>query len=121
VEIDQVLSNLIENAIKYTPPGAEITVSVRRAGDAMEIEVADNGPGIPADSLPRLFDAFYRAPASGSRPQGSGLGLAVARGLIEAHGGRIWAENRPGGGARFAVSLPLSSAEAAPLEQESPA
>lgn len=73
------------------------------------VEVSDNGPGIPAGSLPRLFDAFYRAPSEGGRPQGSGLGLAVAKGLVEAHGGRITAENRPEGGARFAFTLPVST------------
>jgi two-component system sensor histidine kinase KdpD len=87
VEIDQVLTNLIENAIKYTPPGTEITVSVHQTDRLMQVEVADNGPGIPRDALPRLFDSFYRAPSSGARPQGSGLGLAVARGLVAAHGG----------------------------------
>jgi two-component system sensor histidine kinase KdpD len=114
VEIDQVISNLIENAVKYTPDGTTIRVSVRTAGDDIEIEVTDSGPGIPEDSLGEIFLPFYRA-ASGqvARPQGSGLGLAVARGLVEAHGGRIWAENRREGGARFVFTLPLSGRPAA--------
>ncbi len=110
VEIDQALSNLIENAVKHTPPGTEVVVSVRVSGQAAEVDVADHGPGIPAAALPHLFDAFFRSPSEGVSPKGSGLGLAVARGLIEAHGGRIWAENRPGGGARFVFTLPLGTA-----------
>jgi two-component system sensor histidine kinase KdpD len=118
VEIDQVLTNLIENALKYTPPGSTITVAARQTSDHVEVEVADDGPGIPNDALARLFDAFYRAPASGQRPQGSGLGLAVAKGLIEAHGGRIRAENRPEGGARFVFTLPVTQ-PLAEMEPES--
>jgi two-component system sensor histidine kinase KdpD len=110
VEIDQVLSNLIENATKYTRPGVEIRVAARRQGDVIEVEVADRGPGIPQAALPRLFEPFFRVDASQPRPRGTGLGLAVARGLVKAHGGRIWAENRPGGGARFVFTLPLDGA-----------
>jgi two-component system sensor histidine kinase KdpD len=110
VEIDQVLSNLIENAVKYTPPGTEILVTAKADRDEVVVEVADTGPGIPLDALPRLFDAFYRAsPKGGAR--GSGLGLAVAKGLVEAHGGRITAENRPAGGARFVFTLPIPAAQ----------
>ena len=112
VEIDQVLTNLIENAAKYTPVGSEIRVSLRAGVDAVRIEVADNGPGIPATVLPHLFKPFYRAPGD-YRPRGSGLGLAVARGLVEAHGGRIWAENREEGGARFVFTLPVTERPAA--------
>jgi two-component system sensor histidine kinase KdpD len=109
VEIDQVLSNLIENAVKYTPPGSEIRVAVRAQRDAVTVEVSDTGPGIPAEALPRLFDAFYRARIEGGGPSGSGLGLAVAKGLVEAHGGQVAAENRAEGGARFVFRLPISS------------
>jgi two-component system sensor histidine kinase KdpD len=113
IEIDQVLSNLIENAVKYTPPEAEILVSARRAGEDVQIEVADRGPGIPPTALPYLFTPFYRvngAQRRGPRPGGTGLGLAVAKGLVEAHGGRIWAGSRQGGGARFVFTLPLGVA-----------
>lgn len=110
VEIDQVLSNLVENALRYTPPGTEITVTVRIEDAAVRIEVEDAGPGIPPALLPHLFEPFYRAPGAGD---GSGLGLAVAKGLVEAHGGAIRAENRPEGGARFVFTLPLASTPAA--------
>jgi two-component system, OmpR family, sensor histidine kinase KdpD len=106
VEIDQVLSNVIENALKYTPDTAEIRIGARRVEGALQVEVSDGGPGIPAAALPHLFDRFYRVNQEGARPRGTGLGLAVAKGLVEAHGGQIWAENRPEGGARFAFTLP---------------
>jgi two-component system, OmpR family, sensor histidine kinase KdpD len=107
VEIDQVLSNLIENAVKYTPPGTEIRVAVRAQRDAVTVEVSDTGPGIPPNAVPRLFDAFYRVRREGGGPSGSGLGLAVAKGLVEAHGGQITAENRAEGGACFVFTLPI--------------
>src|SRR5262245_3809587 len=108
VEIDQVLSNLVENAAKYAPPGTEIAVSARLLDHQVEVEVADRGPGIPPAHLPRLFEPFFRLDGDARRPRGSGLGLTVARGLVEAHGGRIRAENRDGGGARFVFTLPLA-------------
>ncbi len=107
VAIDQVLSNLIENAIKYTPADAEIRISARQSDSEVRVEVADRGPGVPASALPCLFEPFYRVSEQGPRPKGTGLGLAVAKGLVEAHGGRIWAENRPEGGSRFVFTLPL--------------
>jgi two-component system, OmpR family, sensor histidine kinase KdpD len=112
-EIDQVLSNLIENAVKYTPPETEILVSARPTGEDVQVEVADRGPGVPATALPYLFTPFYRidrAERQGPRPGGTGLGLAVVKGLVEAHGGQVWAGNRQGGGARFAFTLPLALA-----------
>ena len=111
VQIDQVLSNLVENAAKYGAEGTEIGVSARLCVEGVEIEVADRGPGISPEALPHLFDAFYRAPAAVQMTRGSGLGLAVAKGLVEAHGGRIRAENREGGGARFSFTLPLDVAD----------
>jgi two-component system sensor histidine kinase KdpD len=104
--VDQVVTNLIENAAKYTPPGSPIRVSVERKGDPVRVAVAEHGPGNPADKRERIFDKFYRLQ---SKPgiRGSGLGLAVSRGLVEAHGGRIWAEDNPGGGARFVFELPI--------------
>jgi two-component system sensor histidine kinase KdpD len=108
LEIEQVLTNLIENAVRYTPSGSPIQVSVQTEGDQMVISVEDRGPGIPPADLERVFDKFYRVLGrSSERPTGSGLGLAVSKGLIEAHGGRIWAENREDGGAVLRFILPL--------------
>jgi two-component system sensor histidine kinase KdpD len=108
LEIEQVLTNLIENAVRYTPPGSPIYVSGHVEGDQMVISVEDRGPGIPPAELERVFDKFYRVSGKTSAQQvGSGLGLAVSKGLIEAHEGHIWAENREGGGAVFRFTLPL--------------
>ena len=110
VEIDQVLSNLVENATKYAPAGTDITISAARSGNDLQVEVSDQGPGIPPEALSRLFEPFYRVKGEGPQPRGSGLGLGVAKGLVDAHGGRIWAENRPGGGASFVFTLPMAEA-----------
>jgi len=108
LQIDQVLTNLIENAVRYTPSDSPIEISAHVQGDQMVISIADRGPGIPPADLERVFDKFYRVLGrTTERPTGSGLGLAVSKGLIEAHGGRIWAENREGGGAVFRFTLPL--------------
>jgi two-component system, OmpR family, sensor histidine kinase KdpD len=112
LQIDQVLTNLVENAVRYTPAGSPIDVSVHREGEEVVISVADRGPGIPAADLERVFDKFYRV-VQGRHPpgypMGSGLGLAVCKGLVEAHGGRIWAQLREGGGLVVFVTLPWRS------------
>ncbi len=116
-QMDQVLTNLIENAARYTPPESPIDVSVHSEGEQVIISVADRGPGIPPGDLERVFDKFYRVLPSRQGvkyPTGSGLGLAVSKGLVEAHGGRIWAENREGGGAVFSVALPAGKMEGIP-------
>ena len=118
VEIDQVLSNLIDNATKYAPPGTRLDVAARLLEGEVAVSVADEGPGIAPTALPRLFQPFYREPDRGPRPKGTGLGLAVAKGLVEAHGGRIWAENRPEGGALFAFTIPLGKRVAEGGSQE---
>jgi two-component system sensor histidine kinase KdpD len=108
VLIEQVFINLLENAIKYTPAHSPIDLSASQVGASIEIEVADRGPGLPPGDEQRIFEKFYRAPAS---PNGSGvgLGLTICRGIVEAHGGRIWAENRSGGGAVFRFTLPIET------------
>ena len=110
LQIDQVLSNLIENAVRYTPPETPIEVSARREDDQMVISVADRGPGIPEKEKMYIFDKFYRVLGT-PHGTGSGLGLAVCKGLVEAHGGSIWEENRSGGGAIFRFTLPIGKAE----------
>ncbi len=108
--LDQVLRNLVENGLKYTPPGGEVTVAVERRGDRAVICVRDTGVGIPPAILPHVFDEFVRAP--GSNPtEGAGLGLAIVRRLALAMGGRVWVESTPGAGSRFFVELPLWTGE----------
>jgi two-component system sensor histidine kinase KdpD len=108
VEIDQVLTNLIDNALKHTPAGTPIAVRAEVDGHAVRVTVTDEGPGIPPAARPRVFDKFYRGdPGGGARPPGTGLGLTVARGLVEAHGGRIWVESEPHQGTSFHFTLPL--------------
>jgi two-component system sensor histidine kinase KdpD len=112
VEIGEVIYNLVENASKYAPPDTEIALTVTRGTREISVAVEDRGPGIPPEALPHLFDPFYRVSDSRPRPQGLGLGLAIVKGLVEAHGGRVWVENRAGGGARFTFTLPASNAPA---------
>jgi two-component system sensor histidine kinase KdpD len=104
VLIEQVLINLLENGVKYTPVKSEIDISASVSDGAVRVEVADRGPGFAPGEEERLFDKFYRGQTGDSR--GVGLGLAICRAIVEAHGGKIWAENRPGGGAAFRFTLP---------------
>ncbi len=105
--IEQVFVNLLENAAKYTPPGTPIEISAAAGDGAIVVDVADRGPGIPPGEERRVFEKFYRLPGSATAG-GVGLGLTICRGIVTAHGGRIWAENRPGGGAVFHFTLPLA-------------
>lgn len=114
LEIDQVLTNLIENAVRYTPATSPIEISTELDSDHMKISVADHGPGIPPSTIEHIFDKFYRVldtQRDATHPIGSGLGLAVCRGLVEAHNGRIWMENREDGGAIFYFTLPVRKPE----------
>jgi len=101
--ISRVMSNLLDNAIKHTHPGGCVSVSVCDRNDHYLITVTDNGVGIAADHMPFIFDAFYRA---GKDSKGTGLGLFISRTIVEAHGGRIWAESVPGKGSSFFFTLP---------------
>jgi two-component system sensor histidine kinase KdpD len=107
VAIEQVLINLLENAAKYTPPGTPIEIEARRADGEITVEVADCGPGLPEGEEERVFEKFHRGRAERSR-SGVGLGLAICRAIVTAHGGRIRAQNRDGGGVSFTFALPLS-------------
>jgi light-regulated signal transduction histidine kinase (bacteriophytochrome) len=102
--IFQVLSNLLNNAIRFTPEGGQIDVHAALTGAQVLFTVADTGPGIPAEQLPHLFDRYWQARRAGH--SGTGLGLYIAKGIVEAHGGRIWVESPPGSGARFQFTLP---------------
>jgi two-component system sensor histidine kinase KdpD len=115
--IAEVLYSLIDNAAKYSPAGSRIKISASRAeGEMLLIAVEDEGRGIPAELRERVFDKFFRATAEGAaslgRPKGLGMGLAIARGIVEAHGGRIWVESGAGGiGARVAFTVPIGDEE----------
>ncbi|MCM3764580.1 cell wall metabolism sensor histidine kinase WalK [Neobacillus niacini] len=104
----QVFVNLIGNALRHTPSGGKVEVSVQQQGDLVLIRVADTGPGIPAEKLPHIFDRFYKADASRSRSEsGTGLGLSIAKGYIEAHGGVITVESQVGRGTVFLITIPV--------------
>ncbi|HEY0385111.1 MAG TPA: ATP-binding protein, partial [Pyrinomonadaceae bacterium] len=107
--IAQALTNLIANAIKYSPVKTEIIVEARTASDALLIEVTDHGYGIPAEAIQRIFEKFYRVPRVEDADQpGTGLGLALVREIVELHGGRLTVESEVGTGSTFSVRLPLS-------------
>jgi two-component system phosphate regulon sensor histidine kinase PhoR len=100
-----VLVNLLHNSIKFTPSGGNITISAISSGDSLQVSVADSGVGISADDLPRIFERFYKADRARSGG-GTGLGLAIVKHIIEAHGGKIWAQSVEGKGATFTFTLP---------------
>jgi two-component system phosphate regulon sensor histidine kinase PhoR len=108
VQIQRALKNIVHNAIKFTQQGGHIRISVERYSAEAVIAVADNGPGIPAEDLPRVFERFFQVDPV--RRDGTGLGLAIVRHIVRAHGGRTWAESVEGEGATFYIALPLADA-----------
>lgn len=117
VQIEQVLTNLLENAAKYSPPGTPITVRSCVAADSdttarLLITVADRGPGIEPSEQERIFEKFYRLTDATRPVGGTGMGLAIVKGLVDAHGGRVTLESAPGRGSTFTVGLPMEQAEA---------
>ncbi|MGH2518768.1 MAG: sensor histidine kinase, partial [Chloroflexota bacterium] len=107
--LERVIGNLVENALKYTPSGTEIRISARPVDGLLEWSVTDRGPGVPAAYSQLVFDRFVRAPGTGPRTPGTGLGLPICRGIVEAHGGRLWLESPADGGARFLFTIPLAA------------
>lgn len=115
----QALGNLVDNALKFTPPGGEVRLRAEGRADAVVLAVEDTGPGIPPDHLPRVFERFYRVDPSRARQSGgAGLGLAITKHIALSHGGRVEAANRPQGGARFTIVLPDPSRPRDALELE---
>ncbi len=113
IEVDpqrmqQVFANILENALRYTPENGHITMSASIVGDSVEMRVQDSGPGVSVEDLDKIFERFYRAATSRTRDEGgSGLGFAIARSIVERHGGKIWAETRPGQGLTVVIKMPV--------------
>ena len=108
--IRQVVFNLLSNAVKFTPRGGRVDVSTARVDGEVRVAVADTGPGISGEDRERIFEEFQQAKATnGERPEGTGLGLALSRSLVELHGGRIWVESEPGKGSTFTFTLPVEA------------
>ncbi|MDD5285527.1 MAG: ATP-binding protein [Desulfuromonadaceae bacterium] len=116
VLMNHVLINLLDNALKYSLPDGVVDISARCNDEKLILQVADTGPGVPVDELKRIFEKFYRIPVPESI-KGTGLGLSICNGIVEAHGGKIWADNRPGGGFVVTLEMPL---QAASQEKETP-
>jgi len=117
--LEQVMNNLLSNALKFTPEGGRVAISLAGEDDHIKVGVADTGVGIPPDELARLFQKFSRASNAAARAvEGTGLGLYISRAIVERHGGRIWAESEPGKGSTFWFTLPLRQVKPAELRQE---
>jgi len=117
--LTEVLVNILGNAVKYSREGGRVTVSAEAQGDEVRLSVADAGPGIVPEDLPHIFEAFYTAQPGAvgtAGERGSGLGLAVSRRIIEAHGGSIAVESTPGKGSTFTITLPVYRDDAPPAE-----
>ena len=111
--VHQVLFNLVDNAVRFTPEGGEVAIEAHRHNGSVEVTVADTGVGIPSEHLPRLFERFYRVDSARAREDGgTGIGLAIARSVVEAHGGHIKAESEQGQGSVFTFDLPVAEADA---------
>ncbi|MDD5730894.1 MAG: ATP-binding protein, partial [Candidatus Omnitrophica bacterium] len=110
-KITQVITNLLGNALKFTPAGGKITVNASKNTDCVTIEVKDSGLGVPQDELTKIFDKFYQVKSQDGqvKAKGTGLGLPISKGIVEKHGGKIWAESELGRGSKFSFTLPLAA------------
>ena len=106
-KIFRVLSNLIDNALKFTPAGGKVELEMTRSDDQLLIDVRDTGPGVPPEFREQIFNLYAQVPGTEGRRRGTGLGLAFCKLAVEAHQGEIWVEENPGGGSRFRIRLPL--------------
>jgi two-component system phosphate regulon sensor histidine kinase PhoR len=113
-KIQSAMSNLVSNAIKFTPEGGKVRVCGRQQGEELVLQVSDTGVGIPKEELPKVFERFYRVHRPGQQIQGTGLGLAIVKEVISMHGGRVEVESEPGKGTTFTVSLALAAEPSAP-------
>jgi signal transduction histidine kinase len=121
VRIVQLIENLVENAVKYTPEGGPVQVKIWREGGYNNLTVTDSGIGIPTEDLPHIFERFHRGTnVDDRRFAGMGLGLFICRGIAEQHGGRIWATRAPGGGSTFHVALPVAAPQDGPGQEAAP-
>ena len=107
--LGQVLVNLLHNAVKFSPDGGPVRVSVRRDGEQVVVSVEDHGIGIPRAAQPRVFERFYKVDRARVRGGGTGLGLSISRHVVEAHGGRIWVSSEEGRGSTFAFAIPVAA------------
>ncbi len=112
IQVERALVNLLENAIKFSPPESLISLRVTSTRSDVVIRVVDLGPGVPEEEFERVFEPFHRV--GGSAARGAGLGLAIARGFVEANAGRVWVESVSGQGTSFAIALPVASAATEP-------
>jgi len=106
-----VLKQLLDNAVKYSPAGSPLIISASVAGERIVISITDRGEGIAEDEQTRIFEKFYRGRSSRDHVLGTGLGLSIAKGIIEAHGGKIWVTSQAGKGSIFSFALPISKEE----------
>jgi signal transduction histidine kinase len=104
--LDRMMSNLVGNALKYTPKGGRVTMEARAEADQVILEVSDTGQGIPLEAQSRIFERFYRLPNQPDAVKGTGLGLTIVKSIVDRHGGRVWVTSQPGCGSTFTVSLP---------------
>jgi len=112
--LERILVNFLSNALKYSKPGTPVSLSLAQADDAAVARIADQGPGIPPEDLPHMFERYYRSPATQRSKEGLSLGLYITKGLVDVHGGRVWVESEVGKGSAFYFTLPVAQRSATP-------